>query len=902
MRIINKSSSERTRIFLISAGFGLLIGCAAQEPSEVSDETERRTEIAATNMEDAVVVDCQLPGKIMKLGGTRTYLTPGQLIRTAAISCRSRGGEYTLGDLASGTLSLQRWMVPAEKGDAEAQYYVARIYANGMDNVPTNYAEAAKWYEKAAAQGFSEAKQELGYLYEQGLGVERDELKALNLQRDASGLGDDLDYAYKIAEAEKLAADLTERLTAANGALRDSQTRAQRTEERLATARSEIRRKELQTTSLVAELREARQDMAKPGTADVEGLEEQLENAKAELRNSQKSIISLEKERDAAKAELAVQMLGGQAAQLELRELLARTQLAEQKTESLAAQLAQNHQRLIQSDEELRDLQTAYREQSDRLAAQTAQLLEARARSDSDAAAYIAAKEAEIVSKTARVASLESEVTALRKQLAREQDDTAEAALRSELESLRSRYESEVQELRNAKKLLQSDSAKSEEQLRNLYAESQNRLAESAQELQARKRQIENLTAQTTQLRTRVAQLEDRRLQSDEQSESEKSRLRAELTRFREEAASLRNSLADLRSEKSSIEAQLVRNRVELQEKLSAEKTAGAEKIELLNAQIAAAKSTINAQNIDIATREKQIRDLEDRVADLKSEVVEAEPLAMEVRDALAVLELARSPEPPNLGRYHALLIANEEYQNLEPLTTPVRDALEIRNLLVTRYGFNVDMLTNATRDEIFNKLDSYRIKLSPDDNLLIYFTGRGSTYDVPPDRAYWMGIDADPARKSTMVLADHVSETIKEIRAKRIFVVTDSCFSSRRGQKNSMTVGRGLNPTRFRLLAPRASRLVLTSGANNPVFDPKGSSSHSLFANYFIEVLRQNANVLSGEMLSFEMTRRMRDDLADPDAATPGYNSLQAAGHKNGEFFFVPTPVPTMLASASPR
>jgi TPR repeat protein len=180
---------------MVSLGFGLVVLCASAQESA---ETEERIRIAAANMEDALVVDCQLPGKLRRLGGTRNYLTPGRLIRESAIVCRTRGGEYTLGDLASGTLSLQRWMVPANEGDAEAQYYVARIYANGMDNVDINYAEAARWYQMAADQGFAEAKQELGYLYERGLGVPRDELKALNLQREASGLGEQLDYAYKI--------------------------------------------------------------------------------------------------------------------------------------------------------------------------------------------------------------------------------------------------------------------------------------------------------------------------------------------------------------------------------------------------------------------------------------------------------------------------------------------------------------------------------------------------------------------------------------------------------------------------------------------------------------------------------------------------------------------------------
>ena len=51
----------------------------------------------------------------------------------------------------------------ADKGDnVEAQYYVARIYANGMDNVPVDYAKAAEWYQRAAKKKFQPAMQELG--------------------------------------------------------------------------------------------------------------------------------------------------------------------------------------------------------------------------------------------------------------------------------------------------------------------------------------------------------------------------------------------------------------------------------------------------------------------------------------------------------------------------------------------------------------------------------------------------------------------------------------------------------------------------------------------------------------------------------------------------------------------
>ena len=366
---------------MVAMGFGLVVACASAQDR---DETAERIHIAAANMQDAIVVDCQLPGKLRKLGGTRTYLTPGRLVRRSAVVCRTRGGEYTLGDLASGTLSLQRWLQPAGKGNAEAQYYVARIHANGMDNVPVDYSEAALWYQKAADQGFSEAKQELGYLYERGLGVEKDALKALNLQRDASGLGEDLDYAYKIADAKELADELATQLRAVNGALRDSQLELRETQDRLFAARNKVRHHELQIVGMLADLEEARHLASNSSSPKVEQLEEELVSAKAQLEQGQTTILGLERERDSARAALAMQLAGGQATQLELRELLARTERTEQDVESLGAQLGEAQQRLIHSDEEVRELQIAYREQSARLVAERARLLEARSRSDSD--------------------------------------------------------------------------------------------------------------------------------------------------------------------------------------------------------------------------------------------------------------------------------------------------------------------------------------------------------------------------------------------------------------------------------------------------------------------------------------------------------------------------------------
>src|SRR5262249_25771322 len=81
-------------------------------------------------------------------------------------------------------------MTAAEAGDAEAQNNVGEIYERGLGGDP-NYEAAVIWYQKAGDQGFSRALFNLGTLYEQGLGVEKDRLKALNLYRRAWGVPED---------------------------------------------------------------------------------------------------------------------------------------------------------------------------------------------------------------------------------------------------------------------------------------------------------------------------------------------------------------------------------------------------------------------------------------------------------------------------------------------------------------------------------------------------------------------------------------------------------------------------------------------------------------------------------------------------------------------------------------
>ena len=97
---------------------------------------------------------------------------------------------------------------------ASAQVNIGLMYSEGQ-GVPKDKAEAAKWYRKAADQGYAPGQGELGRVYYLGWGVPQDYVQAylwLSLSHGWKGAGQYLDSAVAkmspapIAQAKALAA------------------------------------------------------------------------------------------------------------------------------------------------------------------------------------------------------------------------------------------------------------------------------------------------------------------------------------------------------------------------------------------------------------------------------------------------------------------------------------------------------------------------------------------------------------------------------------------------------------------------------------------------------------------------------------------------------------------------
>jgi len=92
---------------------------------------------------------------------------------------------YDAGDYAT---ALKEWTVLAERGVAEAQHNLGRMYNNGQ-GVTQDYKKAVKWYRKSVEQGFAMAQSNLGMMYSKGHGVVQDNKEAVKWFHKAAAQG-----------------------------------------------------------------------------------------------------------------------------------------------------------------------------------------------------------------------------------------------------------------------------------------------------------------------------------------------------------------------------------------------------------------------------------------------------------------------------------------------------------------------------------------------------------------------------------------------------------------------------------------------------------------------------------------------------------------------------------------
>ncbi|KOR30130.1 hypothetical protein TI03_00300 [Achromatium sp. WMS1] len=232
-------------------------------------------------------------------------------------------------------------------------------------------------------------------------------------------------------------------------------------------------------------------------------------------------------------------------------------------------------------------------------------------------------------------------------------------------------------------------------------------------------------------------------------------------------------------------------------------------------------------------------------------------------------------------GKKIALLVSAYNYTDpkIPDLVTPKTDVTSIAKVLKDRYGFEVHVLDNATKEQFFKKLASIASSSVLEDQVLVYYTGHGYV-DETTNTGYWLLKNANLNDLNGWVGNDDVSSMLRQlIPARKIMLLSDSCYSGVFIRANNQQA-EDISPREQRAMR---SVLAISSGGFEPVDD---GEQHSPFASALISVLESNKHSETATNLFASVKKHVINRFPQ----TPRFGVVVEAGHdRGGEFVFFP-------------
>ena len=252
------------------------------------------------------------------------------------------------------------------------------------------------------------------------------------------------------------------------------------------------------------------------------------------------------------------------------------------------------------------------------------------------------------------------------------------------------------------------------------------------------------------------------------------------------------------------------------------------------------------------------------------------------------ILERVPEARAVTYGKYHALLIGINDYEHLKDLKTPLNDIQRLGDVLDKDFGFDVQILENASRDMILRELAGYRKKMDEQDNLLIYYAGHGYL-DEETGVGFWQPSDSESDIDSAWIPTDRITRTLKGIKSNNIAVISDSCFAGtmlRGDDQNRVNVNDSIAVQR---LVEKKTRVALASGGLEPVPDNLSNGKNSIFASQLVFALKESNQVTTATDLFLSIQKRVIGTTARLGfEQSPEFSALYESGHEGGDFVFV--------------
>jgi len=238
-------------------------------------------------------------------------------------------------------------------------------------------------------------------------------------------------------------------------------------------------------------------------------------------------------------------------------------------------------------------------------------------------------------------------------------------------------------------------------------------------------------------------------------------------------------------------------------------------------------------------------------------------------------------PEDPSewgfKGKNYLLTIGIDAYAHWKPLNNAVRDVQDLTKMLTERYQFAPDevmMLFNeeATEDNIRKTLLDVKRSMTPEDNLILYFSGHGH-YDKELDEGYWVPANARVDRPSDYISNSDVLKWVRAIKTHHTLIVVDSCFS-----------GTLVSQSRSAVLSEKYPSCRIFASGRKELVDDGAPGTHSPFAKAILSRLSHNTD---RTLRASELIQAVTKVVESEAGQAPIEGRIKDAGDEGGEFVF---------------
>ena len=216
----------------------------------------------------------------------------------------------------------------------------------------------------------------------------------------------------------------------------------------------------------------------------------------------------------------------------------------------------------------------------------------------------------------------------------------------------------------------------------------------------------------------------------------------------------------------------------------------------------------------------------------------------------------------------YAVIFGIEHYRDLPQVDYATRDAEMVKKYLVKTLGYreqNIIMLLNdrVTRSQIEARLEKWlpkQVNNNRNSEVFVYYGGHGAP-DPESNQSFLVPYDGDPEfLESTAYGLKRFYQVLKDLPAKQVTVVLDSCFSGVGGRS---VIAKGARPMLITVDTPVVSSqnlTVFTAAAGNQISSAYQEKRHGLFTYFFLMGLHGEADLnKDGLIIVRELDEYMR-------------------------------------------